>query len=180
MSRIGYKLIKVPTGVEIKYENSVVTVKGEKGTNEVLIPDCITLDMETEGEIHVKRNNELKATKQKHGTTRSLLYNAIVGAHEGYTIKLELIGIGYRASMRDDSVVLEVGYSHETVVSPEVGAVITVEKPTLIAVTGYNKQAVGQTAAEIRRVRPPEPYKGKGIKYTDEVIRRKEGKRAGA
>ncbi|HZJ89095.1 MAG TPA: 50S ribosomal protein L6 [Bacilli bacterium] len=180
MSRIGYKVIKVPAGVEIALKDNVVTVKGEKGVNEVRIPEFISLDMSTENEIHVKRANELKATKQLHGTTRSLLYNAIVGVSEGYTIKLELIGIGYRAAMDGERVILEVGYSHETSVSPVPGAVITVEKPTLISVTGHNKQAVGQTAAEIRRIRPPEPYKGKGIKYVDEVIRRKEGKRAGA
>lgn len=180
MSRIGYKVIKVPAGVEITLKDNVATVKGEKGVNEVVIPDCISLDMSVENEIHVKRANELKATKQLHGTTRSLLYNAIVGVSEGYTIKLELVGIGYRASMDGERVILEVGYSHETSVSPVAGAVIAVEKPTLISVTGYNKQAVGQTAAEIRRIRPPEPYKGKGIKYVDEVVRRKEGKRAGA
>lgn len=180
MSRIGYKVIKVPAGVEITLKDSLITVKGEKGVNEVVIPENISLDMSIENEIHVKRANELKMTKQKHGTTRSLLANAIIGVSEGYTIKLELVGIGYRAMMDGDRVILEVGYSHETSVHPVEGAVITVEKPTLISVTGHNKQAVGQTAAEIRRVRPPEPYKGKGIKYTHEVIRRKEGKRAGA
>ncbi|OQC10310.1 MAG: 50S ribosomal protein L6 [Tenericutes bacterium ADurb.Bin087] len=180
MSRIGLKVIKVPAGVEVKLEGDLITVKGPKGTNHVTLPRHITLDQSHVGEIHIKRDNELKQTKQSHGTTRALLNNAIVGVHDGFTIRLQIVGIGYRAIQDGHNVKLEVGYSHPTVIAPEAGAKITVENPNNVVVTGYNKQAVGQTAALIRGVRRPEPYKGKGIKYSDEVIIRKEGKRAGA
>lgn len=180
MSRIGNKIINVPAGVEVKVEGSLVTVKGKEGVNTVTIPQFITLDFSTPGEIVVKRENEIKQTKQNHGTTRALLHNAIVGAHEGYSIKLDIIGIGYRASMQGDSILLDVGYSHDTVIAPLPGAKITVDNPTAVTVSGWNKHAVGQTAALIRAVRKPEPYKGKGIKYRTEKVIRKEGKRAGA
>ena len=180
MSRIGDKVITVPEGIDVKLEGDLITVKGPKGTNYVTLPKHILLDQSEAGKIVVKRENEIKQTKQSHGTTRALLHNAIVGAHEGYTIRLQIVGIGYRASMQGEKVLLEVGYSHPTIIAPEPGAKISLENPTTVVVTGYNKQAVGQTAALIRAVRRPEPYKGKGIKYSDEKIIRKEGKRAGA
>ncbi|MFA5485543.1 MAG: 50S ribosomal protein L6 [Bacilli bacterium] len=180
MSRIGNKIITIPEGVKVEVNGNDITVKGPKGENHVHLPANISLDFSEEGTIVVKRANEIKQTKQNHGTVRSLLHNAIVGASEGYTIKLDIIGIGYRASMKGDSVLLDVGYSHETVIAPHPGATISVENPTTVVVTGYNKHAVGQTAALIRAVRKPEPYKGKGIKYRDEKVIRKEGKRAGA
>lgn len=180
MSRIGFKVIKVPSGVEVSLEGNVVTIKGQKGTDHVTLPHHITVDLETAGEVKVLRDNELKATKQKHGTTRSLLQNAITGVSEGFSIKLQIVGIGYRAIQEGENVRLEVGYSHPTVIAPFEDAKINVDNPTTITVSGSDKQAVGQTAALIRGVRPPEPYKGKGIKYADEHIIRKEGKRAGA
>ncbi len=180
MSRIGNKVIIVPTNVKVELKDNVVTVTGDKGKQEVVIPHFISLDMATEGEITVKRANEIKTTKQAHGTTRALLHNAIVGVSEGFTKKLELVGIGYRASMKGTAVKLEVGYSHETVIEPTPGSTIAVPNPTTIEVSGFSKHAVGQTAANIRAVREPEPYLGKGIKYAGEHIIRKEGKRAGA
>jgi len=180
MSRIGNKIIIVPAEVKVELKHNVAYISGAKGKLEVVIPHFISLDMEIPGEITVKRANEIKTTKQAHGTTRALLNNAIVGVSEGFTKKLELVGIGYRASMKGTSVKLEVGYSHETVVEPIEGSTIAVLNPTTIEVSGYSKHAVGQTAANIRAVREPEPYLGKGIKYSGEIIIRKEGKRAGA
>lgn len=180
MSRIGNKIINIPEGVKITREGRLFTVVGPKGTNHVNLPVNIDVDLSAEGLITVTRANEQKQTKQNHGTTRSHLHNAIVGVDEGYTIKLELVGIGYRAAMRGDAIVLDVGYSHEVVVEPFPGSTIVCDKPTLVTVSGFNKHAVGQTAANIRAVRKPEPYLGKGIKYKDEFIIRKEGKRAGA
>ncbi len=180
MSRIGNKVIIVPSTVKVELKDGVAHVSGPKGNQEVVIPRFISLDMETAGQISVKRENEIKTTKQAHGTTRALLHNAIVGVDEGFTKKLELVGIGYRASMNGKAVKLEVGYSHDTIIEPVEGSSISVLNPTTIEVSGYSKHAVGQTAANIRAVREPEPYLGKGIKYAGEHIIRKEGKRAGA
>lgn len=180
MSRIGNKIITVPAGVTVDIVGRDITVKGPKGTNHVHLPQFITLDTSEAGVIVVKRANEIKQTKQNHGTVRALLHNAIVGVSEGYVIRLDIIGIGYRASMKGDSVLLDVGYSHDTIIDPHPGSTIAVENPTTVVVSGFNKHAVGQTAALIRAVREPEPYKGKGIKYRDEKVIRKEGKRAGA
>ena len=180
MSRIGNKVIIIPAEVKVELKQNVAYVSGKKGKLEVVIPHFISLDMETAGHITVKRANEIKTTKQAHGTTRALLHNAIVGVSEGFVKKLELVGIGYRASMAGEAVKLEVGYSHDTIVAPEPGSSIAVPNPTTIEVSGYSKHAVGQTAANIRAVREPEPYLGKGIKYAGEHIIRKEGKRAGA
>ncbi|MGI6644582.1 MAG: 50S ribosomal protein L6 [Bacilli bacterium] len=178
MSRIGFKEIIIPEGVEVKVDGQNVTVKGKNGTMNVHIPSILSLDMSEEGKIFVRRPNDEKISKQHHGTTRALLNDAIVGVSEGFTKTLEIVGIGYRASMRGNDIVLEVGHSHEIVISPEKGSEIRLPKPTRIEVFGYDKQAVGQTAANIRAVRKPEPYLGKGIKYSDEHIIRKEGKRA--
>lgn len=180
MSRIGNKIITVPSGVTVDIKGHDITVTGPKGTNHVFIPHHISIDTSEAGVIVVKRDNEIKQTKQNHGTVRALLHNAIVGVSEGYTIKLDIIGIGYRASMKGHSILLDVGYSHDTIIDPHPGATITLENPTTVVISGFNKHAVGQTAALIRAVREPEPYKGKGIKYRDEKVIRKEGKRAGA
>lgn len=179
MSRIGNKVIIVPSTVKVEIKGNVAHISGPKGELEVVIPHFISLEM-SEGHIHVKRANEIKTTKQAHGTTRALLHNAIVGVSEGFVKKLELVGIGYRASMQGKAVKLEVGHSHDTVIEPTPGSSIAVLNPTTIEVSGFSKHAVGQTAANIRAVREPEPYLGKGIKYSDEKIIRKEGKRAGA
>ncbi len=180
MSRIGNKIIHIPAGVSLDINGRDITVKGPKGTNHVTLPHHITMDLSEPSVIVVKRDNEIKQTKQNHGTFRALLNNAIVGVHDGFEIILDIIGIGYRAIQNGDDVTLDVGYSHDTVISPLPGAKIVVDKPTVVIVSGHNKHAVGQTAALIRAIREPEPYKGKGIKYRDEVVIRKEGKRAGA
>lgn len=178
MSRIGNKVIELPAGVTCTLVDNVATVKGPKGELTVAIPKGITLHFE-ENVLTVKRaNNEIKQ-RELHGTTRSLLANAVHGVSSGFTKKLELVGIGFKATQNGKGVTLDVGYSHRVNIEPEPNASITVKSPTEIIVEGIDRRAVGQTAAVIRAVREPEPYLGKGIKYTDERILRKEGKRAG-
>ena len=176
MSRIGRMPITVPAGVEVNVaENNVVTVKGPKGTlTQALRPEMI---IEQEGNvIHVKRPSDDKMHVAMHGMTRALLHNMVVGVTDGYKKTLEVNGVGYRAAKEGNKLVLNIGYSH-TVEVPEIdGITIEVPQPNQIVVSGCDKQKVGQFAAEIREKRPPEPYKGKGIKYADEVIRRKVGK----
>ena len=176
MSRIGRMPITVPAGVEVTIaENNVVTVKGPKGTLvQALRPEMI---LEQEGNtIHVKRPSDDKLHCALHGMTRALLHNMVVGVTDGYKKTLEVNGVGYRASKEGNKLVLNIGYSH-TVEVPEIdGITIEVPQPNQVVVSGCDKQKVGQFAAEIREKRPPEPYKGKGIKYADEVIRRKVGK----
>ena len=176
MSRIGRMPITVPAGVEVTIaENNVVTVKGPKGTlTQALRPEMI---IEQEGNvIHVKRPSDDKMHVAMHGMTRALLHNMVVGVTDGYKKTLEVNGVGYRAAKEGNKLVLNIGYSH-TVEVPEIdGITIEVPQPNQIVVSGCDKQKVGQFAAEIREKRPPEPYKGKGIKYADEVIRRKVGK----
>ena len=168
--------ITVPAGVEVTVaENNVVTVKGPKGTlTQTLRPEMI---IEQEGNvIHVKRPSDDKMHVAMHGMTRALLHNMVVGVTDGYKKTLEVNGVGYRAAKEGNKLVLNIGYSH-TVEVPEIdGITIEVPQPNQIVVSGCDKQKVGQFAAEIREKRPPEPYKGKGIKYADEVIRRKVGK----
>ena len=176
MSRIGRMPITVPAGVEVTIaENNVVTVKGPKGTlTQALRPEMI---LEQDGNvIHVKRPSDDKLHCALHGMTRALLHNMVVGVTDGYKKTLEVNGVGYRAAKEGNKLVLNIGYSH-TVEVPEIdGITIEVPQPNQIVVSGCDKQKVGQFAAEIREKRPPEPYKGKGIKYADEVIRRKVGK----
>ena len=176
MSRIGRMPITVPAGVEVTIaENNVVTVKGPKGTlTQALRPEMI---LEQDGSvIHVKRPSDDKLHCALHGMTRALLHNMVVGVTDGYKKTLEVNGVGYRAAKEGHKLVLNIGYSH-TVEVPEIdGITIEVPQPNQIVVSGCDKQKVGQFAAEIREKRPPEPYKGKGIKYADEVIRRKVGK----
>ena len=176
MSRIGRAPIAVPAGVEVKIEaENVVTVKGPKGTlTRQFHPN---MKIEQEGEvIHVTRPNDAKENRALHGLTRALLHNMVVGVTDGYKKTLEVNGVGYRAAKEGNKLVLNIGYSH-TVEVPEIdGITIEVPQPNQIVVSGCDKQKVGQFAAEIREKRPPEPYKGKGIKYADEVIRRKVGK----
>ena len=176
MSRIGRMPITVPAGVEVTIaENNVVTVKGPKGTLvQALRPEMI---LEQDGNvIHVKRPSDDKLHCALHGMTRALLHNMVVGVTDGYKKTLEVNGVGYRAAKEGHKLVLNIGYSH-TVEVPEIdGITIEVPQPNQIVVSGCDKQKVGQFAAEVREKRPPEPYKGKGIKYVDEVIRRKVGK----
>ena len=178
MSRIGLKEIKVPAGVTLEQKDGVMKVTGPKGSLEVKIPAVIKVDL-NDGTLKCSRVNEEKHTKQLHGTTRANLNDAIIGVTEGFKKELVIVGIGYRAAMRGDSVVMNVGYSHEIVIKPEPNSKITCTSATEIVVEGISKQSVGQTAALIRGTREPEPYNGKGVMYKGEHIIRKEGKRAG-
>lgn len=175
MSRIGRKPIDVPSGVEVKLNGTLITVKGPKGTLErELHQDMI---VEVEGNvINVKRPSENKMHKSLHGLTRTLVSNMVVGVTAGYSKELEIHGVGYRAAKQGKDLVMNLGYSHQ-VIMPEIeGITIDVPSNTKIIVNGADKQKVGQFAAKIREKRPPEPYKGKGIRYVDEYVQRKEGK----
>ena len=176
MSRIGRMPITVPAGVEVSVAaGNVVTVKGPKGTlTQQLHPDMV---IEQNGsEITVKRPSDDKEHRSLHGLTRTLLHNMVVGVNEPYKKELEINGVGYRAAKEGKNLVLNIGYSHQVIVPEVDGITIEVPGPNKVVIIGCDKQKVGQFAAEVREKRPPEPYKGKGIKYADEVIRRKVGK----
>ncbi|MCQ2815276.1 MAG: 50S ribosomal protein L6 [Bacilli bacterium] len=179
MSRIGNKHIVLPAGVTVTVNGNVATVTGPKGTLNVTLNDGVSLKME-ENTIICTRRDEEKQTKQNHGTTRANLNNAIVGVSAGYKKSLEMRGIGFKAQMQGNDVVLWAGYSHTVTIKPNEGVKISVQDLTTIHVEGIDKQAVGQTAARIREVRRPEPYLGKGIRYVHEYVATKEGKRAAA
>ena len=175
MSRIGRMPIAIPAGVTVDIaENNKVTVKGPKGTLERVLPAEMEITVEG-AEILVKRPNDLKKNKSLHGLTRTLIHNMVVGVTEGYTKTLEVNGVGYRAQKQGNKLVLSLGYSHPVEIEDPEGLTTTVED-NKIMVSGIDKEKVGQYAAEIRSTRAPEPYKGKGIKYDYEVIRRKVGK----
>ena len=178
MSRIGLKVINVPAGVTLKEENGVMSVTGPKGTLTVRIPEVIKVAIDGSS-VKCTRVNEEKHTKQLHGTTRANLADAIEGVTNGFKKELVIVGIGYRAAMRGNDIVMNVGYSHEIVIKPEPTVKISCPSATEVVVEGLSKQAVGQTAALIRATREPEPYNGKGVMYKGEHIIRKEGKRAG-
>jgi large subunit ribosomal protein L6 len=175
MSRIGRLPVAIPAGVEVKIaEDNTVSVKGPKGSLERTLPREMTIKME-DGHVVVTRPNDLKKMKSLHGLTRSLIHNMVVGVSEGYTKTLEVNGVGYRANKQGKKLVLSLGYSHPVEMEDPDGVTSAVEGNKII-VSGISKEKVGQFAAEIRDKRRPEPYKGKGIKYSDEVIRRKVGK----
>lgn len=179
MSRIGNKLITVPAGVTVEVApGNEVTVKGPKGTLTRKFSDLMTINVDGET-VTVKRANEDKHTKQLHGTTRALLHNMVVGVSEGFQKDLELVGIGFRSAIKGNKLTLSVGYSHPVEIEIEPGLEVVCPTATLINVKGIDKQQVGEFAANVRAVRKPEPYKGKGIRYKGEKIRRKEGKTAG-
>ena len=176
MSRIGRAPIAVPAGVEVKIEaENVVTVKGPKGSlTQKFHPN---MKIEQEGaEIKVSRPNDAKENRSLHGLTRTLIHNMVVGVTEGYKKELDVNGVGYRVAKEGNKLVMNLGFSHQVTVEEVPGIEIEVPNPNKIVIHGCDKQQVGQFAAEVREKRPPEPYKGKGIKYTDEVIRRKAGK----
>lgn len=175
MSRIGRLPIVVPAGVDVKIDGSTVTVKGPKGTLTGTYNSNMAIEMK-DGHINVTRPDDTKENRALHGLTRTLIANMVTGVHTGYKKELEIVGIGYRAALQGKDLVLNVGYSHQVTMTPPEGITIEVPGPNKIVINGYDKQLVGQFASEVRGVRPPEPYKGKGIKYADEVIRRKEGK----
>ena len=176
MSRIGKMPIAIPAGVTVDIaENNKVTVKGPKGTLERVLPAEMTIKKEGE-EVVVTRPNDLKKMKSLHGLTRTLIYNMVIGVTEGYQKELEVNGVGYRAAKSGKKLTLTLGYSHPVEMEDPAGIESIVEGTNKIIVKGIDKEKVGQFAAEIRTKRPPEPYKGKGIKYADEHIRRKVGK----
>ena len=175
MSRIGKKPIEIPAGVEVKIDGNKVTVKGPKGTLSGEFAPAITIAQEG-NEIIVTRPSDEAEHRSLHGLTRTLVANMVTGVTEGYKKELEVNGVGYRAAKQGKDLVLSLGYSHQ-VIMPEIeGISIEVPNPNLVVITGPDKQKVGQFAAEVREKRPPEPYKGKGVKYVGEYIRRKEGK----
>ena len=178
MSRIGNKTITIPAGCEVTVsDKNEVTVKGPKGSLTRQFNPLITIKVEG-AEVNCVRANEAKQTKQLHGTTRALINNMIVGTTEGFKKQLDIVGIGYRAALQGKVLNLVLGYSHEINYEIEDGITVEVPNNTTIVVSGVDKQRVGEVAAQIRGFRKPEPYKGKGIKYSDEVINRKEGKTA--
>ena len=175
MSRIGKLPIVIPAGVDVSIDGSTVTVKGPKGelTRTVHSNMIVEKDGAT---VTVKRPDDTKVNRSLHGLTRTLIANMVYGVNEGFKKELEINGVGYRAAKQGNQLVMNIGYSHQVFMDEPEGITIEVPAPNKIVVLGADKQKVGQFAAEIREKRPPEPYKGKGIKYADEVIRRKEGK----
>ena len=176
MSRIGKMPVAIPAGVEVTVaDGNLVTVKGPKGTLTQQLQPSMTIQQEG-AELLVSRPDDGKENRALHGLTRALLHNMVVGVTDGYKKTLEVHGVGYRAAKEGNKLVLNIGYSHPVVMEETDGITIEVPSPNKIIISGTDKQKVGQFAAEVRGKRPPEPYKGKGIKYTDEVIRRKVGK----
>jgi large subunit ribosomal protein L6 len=176
MSRIGNKVVSVPKGVTATIDGQKVTMKGPKGQLTFVATDDVLIKME-ESEIAVTPRDETKKARSAWGMSRSMVANLIEGVTSGFERKLEITGVGYRAAVQGKNLQLALGYSHEVLYAIPEGIAITTPKPTEIVVTGIDKQKVGQTAAEIRQYRPPEPYKGKGVKYANEYIFRKEGKK---
>jgi large subunit ribosomal protein L6 len=177
MSRIGRQPIPVPSGVELTVEPELVRVKGPKGE----LQERVSRDMQIEqadGQILVKRPSDRRDHRALHGLTRSLVANMVQGVTEGFEKRLEIQGVGYRAALRGKDIELSVGYSHPVLIEAPSGIEFEVPQPTRVVVRGFSKQAVGEVAARIRKVRPPEPYKGKGIRYEGEYVARKVGKRA--
>ena len=175
MSRIGRKPINIPAGVEVKIDGSCVTVKGPKGTLSQTFQPSMNIAVEG-AEIVVTRPNDEKQNRALHGLTRTLINNMVIGVTEGFKKELDVNGVGYRVQKEGKKLVMNLGFSHQVVVSETEDIKIEVPAPNKIIILGADKQKVGQFAAEVREKRPPEPYKGKGIKYVDEVVRRKEGK----
>ncbi len=178
MSRIGRKPIAIPAGVEVKVENGLVTVKGPKGTLSQQTNPIISVEVDG-AVVNVPRPNDEKEARSLHGLSRTLINNMVIGVTEGYKKELEVNGVGYRVQKQGDTLVMNLGYSHQVFVKEIPGITIEAPGPNQIIISGADKQLVGQFAAEVREMRPPGPYKGKGIKYTTERIRRKEGKAGG-
>jgi large subunit ribosomal protein L6 len=175
MSRIGRLPITVPAGVEVKIDGSVVSVKGSKGELSHTVASPIQVSLE-DSTITVSRPNDEREARSLHGLTRTLISNMIVGVTEGYKKNLEIVGTGYRVQAKGSDLEFALGYSHPVPVKAPEGITLTVDSPTKVSVSGINKQQVGEVAANIRKLRRPDPYKGKGIRYAGEVIRRKVGK----
>ncbi|AUF83319.1 50S ribosomal protein L6 [Mesoplasma syrphidae] len=179
MSRIGNRILAIPAGVEITIaDDNTVTIKGSKGTLVQKFAKVITINVE-DGNVTTTRANEAKHTKQLHGTTNSLLQGMLTGVSEGFKKELQIIGVGYKAALNGNNLNLALGFSHPVNYTIPEGITVEVPKPTEVIISGIDKQLVGEVAANIRAYRKPEPYKGKGVRYKDEYIIRKEGKAAG-
>ena len=177
MSRIGRKVIAVPSGVAITLEPGLVRVKGPKGELQQSVSQDMTINL-ADGEVTVTRPTDRGPHRALHGLTRTLIANMVEGVTNGFEKRLEIQGVGYRAKLRGSSIEFALGYSHPITVDPPKGIEFEVPAPTQVVVKGIDKQAVGQVAADIRKLRPPEPYKGKGVRYAGEVVLRKVGKRS--
>jgi len=175
MSRIGNKPVDVPAGVDVDIDGSLVTVKGSMGRLERTFHERIGFDVD-EGVVTVTRPDDARESRALHGLSRALLHNMVVGVSDGFRKELEIHGVGYRASLKGDNIELLVGFSHPVEIEAPQGITFEVPEQTKIVVSGIDKEQVGQVAANIRKVRPPEPYKGKGIRYVGEYVRRKAGK----
>jgi large subunit ribosomal protein L6 len=176
MSRIGKDPIAVPAGVEVNIDGQKVSVKGPKGTLEHTVAEPITVERDDDGNIVVKRPDDERKSRSLHGLSRTLVNNLVVGVTDGYVKKLEIHGVGYRVQAKGSALEFALGYSHPVKIDAPEGITFQVENPTRFSVAGIDKQKVGQTAAVIRRLRRPDPYKGKGVRYEGERIRRKVGK----
>jgi len=175
MSRVGNNPITLPDGVAVEIDGQDVTVKGAKGTLERTFPDAVSVGQK-DGVLTVSRSDDEPEARALHGLSRALLNNMVVGVSDGYSKNLETVGVGYRANLTGSKLELQVGYSHPVHIEAPDGITFEVPEPTKITVRGIDKAMVGQVAADVRRVRPPEPYKGKGIRYEGEYVRRKAGK----
>jgi large subunit ribosomal protein L6 len=176
MSRIGKLPIAVPSGVDVSIEGRTVTVKGPKGTLSHTVIEPITVERDDDGTVLVKRPDDERKTKAYHGLSRTLVNNLVVGVTSGYEKKLEIHGVGYRVALKGGNLEFALGFSHPVVIEAPEGITFTVESPTRFSVSGIDKQLVGEISANIRKLRKPDPYKGKGVRYAGETIRRKVGK----
>ena len=179
MSRIGKLPIAIPAGVKVQVAGGVVRVEGPKGALEHQLTAGVAVDV-GDGSVQVGRTDESRAARSRHGLTQRIVANMVQGVHAGFSRSLEIVGVGYRAEARGQAVVFSLGYSHPILFQLPPGVQARVERPTLVTLESIDRQLLGETAARIRRLRPPEPYKGKGVKYANEVLRRKAGKAAGA
>ena len=176
MSRIGKQPVPVPSGVDVTINGRNVSVKGPKGTLTLDISEPITVDRGDDGAIVVTRPDDERRSRSLHGLSRTLVANLVTGVTEGYTTKMEIFGVGYRVALKGNTLEFALGYSHPVVIEAPEGITFAVETPTKFSITGIDKQQVGQISANIRRLRRPDPYKGKGVRYEGEQIRRKVGK----
>ena len=176
MSRIGKQPVPVPSGVDVTINGRNVSVKGPKGTLTLDVAEPITVDRDDDGAILVARPDDERRSRSLHGLSRTLVANLVTGVTEGYTTKMEIFGVGYRVALKGNTLEFALGYSHPVVIEAPEGITFAVETPTKFSITGIDKQQVGQISANIRRLRRPDPYKGKGVRYEGEQIRRKVGK----
>ena len=176
MSRIGKQPVPVPSGVDVTIDGQKLSVKGPKGTLDLAVAEPITVARNDDGAIVVTRPDDERRSRSLHGLSRTLVANLITGVTEGYTTKMEIFGVGYRVQQKGSNLEFALGYSHPVLIEAPEGITLTVESPTKFSVSGIDKQKVGQISANIRRLRRPDPYKGKGVRYEGEQIRRKVGK----